>query len=111
MDRVAEYRRHIQRVLDTYGSFDLGDDGIELEIVSDTQHDHYQLVTVGWQGERRTYGCILHMDIKNDKIWIQHDGTEVGIANELVEMGVPKSAIVLAFHSPYKRPYTGFAVN
>ncbi len=111
MDRVAEYRRHIQHVLDEYGSFDLGDDGIELEIVSDTQHDHYQLVTVGWQGERRTYGCILHLDIKNGKIWIQHDGTEVGIANELVELGVPKSDIVLAFHSPYKRPYTGFAVN
>ena len=37
---------------------------------------------VGWRGERRVYGCVIHIDIKEDKIWIQRDGTEVGIANE-----------------------------
>ena len=54
---------------------------------------------------------MLHIDIKEGKIWIQHDGTEIGIANELVEMGVPKQDIVLAFHAPYKRQYTGFAID
>ena len=49
-------------------------------------------------------------DIRADKLWIQEDQTEAGLASELVEMGVPKEAIVLAFHAPYKRPYTGFAV-
>jgi hypothetical protein len=44
-------------------------------------------------------------------VWIQHDATDVGIANELLARGVPKEDIVLAFHPPYKRPYTGFAVN
>jgi hypothetical protein len=34
---------------------------------------------------------------------------DVGIANELVDMGVPKEDIVLAYHAPYKRKYTGFA--
>jgi hypothetical protein len=29
----------------------------------------------------------------------------------LLARGVPKEDIVLAFHPPYKRPYTGFAVN
>ncbi|WP_322745610.1 element excision factor XisI family protein [Plectonema radiosum] len=53
-------------------------------------------------------GCILHLDIKDGKIWIQHDGTEVGIANQLVEMGVPKLDIVLAFHEPYIRQFTEF---
>jgi len=48
---------------------------------------------------------------KNGKIWIQHDGTERGVANDLVEWGVPKEAIVLAFHAPYRWQYTGFAVN
>jgi hypothetical protein len=53
----------------------------------------------------------MHIDIKNGKIWIQHHGTEVGDANELVELGVPKEDIVLAYHAPYQRQYTGFAVN
>jgi hypothetical protein len=35
----------------------------------------------------------------------------VGIANELVNLGVPKEDIVLAFHEPLVREYTGFAVG
>ena len=50
------------------------------------------------------------MDIKDGKIWIQHDGTERGVANELVELGVPQDDIVLAYQPPYKRAYTPFAV-
>ena len=45
----------------------------------------------------------MHLDIIDGKIWIQHDGTEIGVANELVEMGVPKEDIVLAYHPLYKR--------
>jgi XisI protein len=39
------------------------------------------------------------------------DGTEEGIANELVELGIPKQAIVLGYHAPYDRQYTDFAVS
>jgi hypothetical protein len=54
---------------------------------------------------------VLHLDIKNGEIWVQHDVPEVGIANELVNLGVPKEDIVLALHEPLVRPYTGFAVG
>jgi len=43
-------------------------------------------------------------------MWIQSDGTEVGVANELVEAGVPQPDIVLAFKSPFKRQFTDYAV-
>ncbi len=46
----------------------------------------------------------------NGKIWIQHDGTESGIADELEEAGIPKNKIVLGFRSPDVRKYTGYAV-
>lgn len=54
---------------------------------------------------------IIHVDIKDNKIWIQKDGTEIGIANELIAAGVPKEDIVLGFHAPYKREFTDFAVG
>jgi aspartyl-tRNA synthetase len=66
---------------------------------------------VGWKNRKRQHGCVLHLDIKDQKIWIQHDGTEIGIADELVKLGVPKSDIVLAFHEPLVRQYTDFAVG
>src|SRR4051812_22689177 len=49
-------------------------------------------------------------DIKGDKLWIQRDGTEHGVARELLEAGVPKNHIVLAFRSPELRRSTDFAV-
>ena len=47
--------------------------------------DRYQVVHVGWSNKRRVYSCVLHLDIIDGKIWIQHDGTEGGIALELIE--------------------------
>jgi hypothetical protein len=52
---------------------------------------------------------MIHVDIKDGKIWIQRDFTEEGIPNQLVELGVPKTDIVLGFRSPYVRQFTGFA--
>jgi len=49
--------------------------------------------------------------IKDGKIWSERDGTEIGVANELVEAGVPKQDIVLAFNAPYKRKFTELAVD
>ena len=33
------------------------------------------------------------------------------MADELVKLGVPKEDIVLAFHEPLVREYTGFAID
>lgn len=57
------------------------------------------------------HGCLVHIDIINHKIWIQRDGTEYGIANELVNAGIPKNQIVLAFQPADIRPYTEFAIT
>ncbi|WP_368009772.1 element excision factor XisI family protein [Laspinema palackyanum] len=54
------------------------------------------------------YACFVHLDIKERKIWIQRNGTELDIACGVVEMGVPQSDIILGLHPPYKRPYTGY---
>lgn len=110
MEKVDLYRRYIKEVIRRHSRPSAYGDA-EIQNIFDTDHDHYQLVHAGWFKKQRQYGCIMHLDIKDGKIWIQHDGTEIGVANELVELGVPKSDIVLAYHHPYKRPYTGFATT
>jgi hypothetical protein len=34
------------------------------------------------------YGCILHFDIRQGKIWLQYNGTEIDFAEELVKEGI-----------------------
>jgi hypothetical protein len=111
MDKLNNYRQYVKNIITKYSQFKPSYGDVELQIIFDEIRDHYHLMTVGWNDERRIRGSILHIDIKDGKIWIQHDGTEDGIANELLTEGVPKKDIVLAFHSPYRRELTGFAVN
>jgi len=64
---------------------------------------------VGWQGIRRVHGCLVHVDIIDGKLWIQRDGTEHGIALDLLEAGVPGEQIVLAFRPPELRSFGALA--
>jgi len=108
MDKIETYKKYIQQIIEHYASYGRASDEIDRETIFDTVRDHYQLMNVGWQGERRVYGCVMHFDIKNGKIWIQHNGTEIDVGEELVNMGVVRDDIVLGFQSPYKRPFTDF---
>ena len=111
MEKLEQYQNYVQQAITEYANLGSSKDEIEQQLIFDTVRNHFQLMYVGWRNRRRQHGCVLHIDIKNDKIWIQHDGTEIGIANELVNLGVPKEDIVLAFHEPLVRQYTGFAVG
>ena len=107
---IAQYRQIIEKTFQDYADFLDTDRQIQIELVLDQTRDRYLLVETGWQNGYRIYGTLLHIDIIDQKIWIQHDGTEDGIADELVAAGIPHNQIILAFKSPEIRPYTGFAV-
>jgi hypothetical protein len=51
------------------------------------------------------------LQIRDNKFWIEEDWTEDGIANDLVQAGIPRENIVLAFHEPKMRQYTDFAAT
>jgi hypothetical protein len=67
------------------------------------------MLQVGFHYDEYVHGAIIHVDIIEDKIWIQYDGTRC-IATDLVENGVLPETIVLGFRPPEVCPYTGFAV-
>ena len=102
-------RQLIQKILDEYTRIPYSHGDIKCVPIYDTQHDRYLLMAVGWD-DRRIHGCIVHVDLIDGKFWIQRDGTEEGIATDLLAAGVPKQRIVLAFYPVKDRPLTGFAV-
>ncbi len=109
MDTLDNYRQIIETVLTDYASVPYAYGDIHTEVVFDRANDHYLLVNVGWHNDRRVHGSLVHIDIINGKVWIQRDGTEHGIANDLVRAGIAKDQIVLGFRSPQIRKHTEFA--
>lgn len=111
MDRLNEYQTKVQDLLSKLAAYGGIDTDVETQLIFDTVRNHYQLAHVGWRNEHRIYGCVVHLDIKDGKIWVQHNGTEFDISIRLLEMGIPKQNIVNGFHTSYMRQFTEFAVG
>ena len=110
MDTLTTYRQIIEKTLTEYANIPYAYGEIQTEPIFDRINDHYLLVNVGWDHDRRVHGCLIHIDIIDGKVWVQRDGTEEGIAGELEKAGIPKDQIVLGFRPPELRPYTEYAV-
>ena len=108
---IEKYRNIIKSIVEKHSECDPDDREVEAQIIFDLDRDRYLMFHVGWRGEKRVFGCVIHVEIKQEKIWIQRDGTEVGITNQLIEAGVSKSNIVLGYRSPYMRKFTELAVG
>ncbi|NES98234.1 MAG: XisI protein, partial [Desertifilum sp. SIO1I2] len=83
----------------------------EVQAIFDTQRNHYQIVHLGWQNKRWVHHCTMHLDIRNEKIWIFKNSTEHDIAADLMDLGVPKTDIVLGFCPPEIREMTGYGIG
>ena len=111
MDRLNGYQQIIQKVLTEYAEIPYHYRELKTELIISKDDKDYLLITSGREKDVRVHACIVHIQIIDNKIWIQRDGTEDGIANDLVSAGIPKDQIVLGFHPLEIRPYTEYAVS
>jgi hypothetical protein len=110
MDRVEQDRGIVKRIVQEYADLLPSFGDVQAETIFDDERGHYLLVYTGWNGERRVPGSAIHVDLRDGKVWVQHDGTKDGIVDELVAAGIPPGRIVLGLHHPGQRRHTEFAV-
>lgn len=110
-DPSTNYQQIVEQLLLSYAEIKPAYGELEVETIFDTQRDHYQIVHLGWQHQRWVHHCIIHLGIRNDKIWIFQNLTEHDIAADLVDLGVPKQNIVLGFYPPAMRAMSDYAVG
>lgn len=103
-DKVAEYKNIVREITCEVAEMTPSDEVSETQRIIDMDAGHFVLFSVGWHENKREYLPFVHFDVKPDgKIWIQHDGTDLVLAQWLIDRGVPKKDIVLAFHAPARR--------
>jgi XisI protein len=111
MDRLKHYRKIVQEVLAEYHQLnEKSGSTTESALAFDEVHDQYLLLLMGWQKDERIKSVMIHTRLKNNKIWIEEDRTEDGVATDLLQKGIAREEIVLAFHPPHVRQYTEFAI-
>ncbi len=111
MDRLKRYREIVQEVLTEYHQLnEKSGSTIESALAFDEVKDQYLLLLMGWRKDERIKSVMIHVRLKDDKIWIEEDWTEDGVATDLLQKGIAREEIVLAFHPPHVRQYTEFAI-
>lgn len=111
MDRLEKYREVIRQAVCAIAAEIPPEEGIRTEMVCDDAQGHYELIQLGWEDTKRIHGILFHCDILNDKVYLEHNGTDMDVAGMFLEAGIPASDIVLGFRYPKHRHLTEFAVE
>lgn len=82
---------------------------VETVALIDLKQNRFQALHIGWHNGRYIFAPVFHLDIKNEKIWLQCNNSEREIVDVLMEQGVAKHEIVLGFVPPMARHLSGFA--
>src|SRR5438477_2986338 len=113
MDTKLDYRDVVKQVVVEWESYirRARHNGVEIQRIFDDGNNNYLLMYVGWDKGRRVERSALHLRIKDDKIWIEADETDRGIADDLLRAGVPREDIVLGFQPPEMRALSEFGID
>ncbi|MEL6385064.1 MAG: XisI protein [Cyanobacteria bacterium J06626_18] len=110
MDRVDSQKQAVRSVLTHYQTLNEKSDlPTESALIYDEDRGHYLIMLMGWNRDERVKNTQVHVRLKGGKVWIEEDWTEDGVATGLLEAGIRKDEIVLAFHPPHLRQHTEFA--
>jgi hypothetical protein len=107
MDKIEKYKKIVVDMMKEIQSQVPAEiNGVEEQFIFDNENGHYLHFGVGWQNNNWVYSSYIHIDIKaNGHVWIQHDGTDLIIADRLTERGIPQKDIVIGFQPPHARGY------
>jgi len=110
MGNSLDHKTIVKTLMEKYATLTQSDPEIKTELIIDEAKGHYEIISMGWQKQERVHHVMIHIDIVEDKVWLQHDATDLVVAEDLVRAGIPRESIVLGFRPPHLRQYTDYAV-
>jgi len=112
MEKVAFLQAKIIAVLQEWlQEYRQGEGDLRNHLITDTEHHHYQVLRMGWNGRRHIFDPLVHFEIRDGKAWLQANFTDVDVAEDLVQAGVAREDIVLGLQPPFMRPHTAYGVG
>ena len=97
MDKLAKYRKIVKNIVERYGRFQSSVGNVETYSVCDETNDNYLVIDVGWLAFGRQHAMPIHIRLKEGKVWVEWDGTDQEIVQQLIDKGIPPEDIVLGF--------------
>ncbi|BAZ84536.1 element excision factor XisI family protein [Dolichospermum compactum] len=59
MEKLAKYRQIVRELLISHAT--TNEPNIECQLIFDTEHDHYQILDLGWQGRQSFHFWVVNV--------------------------------------------------
>jgi XisI protein len=104
MDRVEHYRLNLQSIITRHAQFQPANGNIQTHAVADPEKGDFMVIDSGWNEKgRRIYDVVIHFRIRDGVVNVERDNTDAEIVRELLESGIRKTNIILAYNVPNYR--------
>jgi len=106
MNTTTTDRDIVKRVIERYAKFVPSHGNIRLDTLFDDEQGRYALMQVGWDRGRRVRWNLIYITVQDGQVWVEYDGMEQGITQDLIKGGIAPERIVLGFIQESSRPTT-----
>jgi hypothetical protein len=103
MEKLRKYQKAVLNVLNYYAAIKSPFmPEVENKIISDTKNHHYQLQRIGWYQDEHVHYTVFHFEIRNNKVWVHENRTDVNIDEKLIDAGVAPKDIISGLQQPVR---------
>ena len=100
-----KYREILQSIVNRHAKFQPANGNIQIHAVCDAENGDYMVVDSGWNEKgRRIYDVVIHFRLQGGKVSVERDNTDAEVVRELIEDGIAKDDITLAYNAvPFQK--------
>lgn len=105
LNKLENYRQILETVAKRRAGFQPANGEIKTHSVCDRESGEFMVIDSGWNEKgRRIYDVVLHFRLQNGIVHVERDNTDAEVVRELLESGIAKDDIRLAYNAlPYQR--------
>jgi hypothetical protein len=105
MDKIALYQQILSDIVRRHASFQPANGNIKTSAVIDATKSDFMVIDAGWSDSgRRIYDVVLHFRLEGETVFVERDNTDAEVVRELIEEGIDKNDLILAFNTePFQK--------
>ena len=89
MDTRLKYQSIVKDALQNHADYRAAlPDAYTSQVIFDDDRGQYLVLDIGWNGDKYLHATPIHISLIGDKVWIQFDDTEEGIATDLMKTAI-----------------------
>ncbi|MCU0340812.1 MAG: XisI protein [Spirosomaceae bacterium] len=101
METLVKYQKILVSFLEEYAQISYANaPNLEQQVIADITRNHFELVSIGWHKGQFVHDVVFHFDIKDNKVWIQQNWTDLKLTKILIQKGIDPADIVIGFVQP-----------